>query len=1219
LIEGEHPYALRLRIMPLTVAKRALVAGGPSNSKMSSSDSLQRVGSFESDKGVTTAYDASYFPASPYIDNEDADAYESFVYGSSESREATIASLLNVVETEVNTMGALAAVADLVALATRRGLTSSEGVKIVVAMVDLIRSVKEEREGGLLLLKLMLLRMGRRVEPFALPLLPKVLSMVADRIQAVRDLAQSISSELTFLLNPYSFRTVLPVLLQAMTDEDWRVKVVALNFLRQISPRVNRQVSALLPEIIPAVSECILNTKPQVMQAGLDTLTEACRAITNDDIRHLVPQLVSVIAHPEESERTLNALLETTFVATVDAATLALIAPTLGKALRSRSSPFKRKAARVIDNMCRLVTDPSDVAPFAPMLLPFLNKVIDEIVDEEVKEVSVAARAILLRALGEGNVTPNSSSSNLRSGVVVSEEATGSHHADAHVFTRAFTLSLSMDHVCCSVAAALAETLGEPLDATRNLGTKCDCSMVANYVSSALATLLVYDTVISAEDLRLNNIDISTVEPWRVAVALSQLDRWKDCVIPYAFELIDSEADGSCDFNTARMRSDALSTALRVRALDGLPDAAAAREAEDGSLCDFEFSLAFGAKILLHQARLRLGQGRKYAIMGKNGAGKTTLLTHMASGHIEGLPLHVKTTYVQHDDSSDDNGMSLIEELLVSREMMAVGVTREEAVTALKQINFTDGMLQNPRNSLSGGWKMKLLIIRAMLSKANVLLLDEPTNHLDQNSVTWLTEYLKKATELTCLIVSHDTAFLDNVITDVIHYESRKLVYYHGNLTHFVDIHPEARYYHSLEASTMEFKFPVPDRLDGINSVTKSVLKMVNVTYTYPGSSKPTLKDVSVKLALGSRVGIVGANGAGKSTLIKILVQESEPDVTDPPAEVWKHPNLRVAYVAQHSLHHVDQHLDISPVDYIKWRFHGGVDKEAMEKATTKLTEEEKQEFKGERKYGDVVDILGRRKNGRTMEYECTFVGQTARDANKYISVEELEARGYSKLVQQCDVKVAAMAAGLDVRPLLTVEIQTHLNDFNLDSEFGTHSTIRRLSGGQKVKLVLAAAMWNKPHLIVLDEPTNYLDREALGALTQAIKNFAGGVVIISHHSEFVDRLCPTKWVVANGECSTVGEIEDEEGLGGAKVKAESNKMKKSKSGNLDKSAIPDADAVGNINKAIVSEVVLNPKTLEGLSKKETRLLTRCAEVAGMSLKDYVKTLNCKSPEWKWL
>jgi elongation factor 3 len=189
----------------------------------------------------------------------------------------------------------------------------------------------------------------------------------------------------------------------------------------------------------------------------------------------------------------------------------------------------------------------------------------------------------------------------------------------------------------------------------------------------------------------------------------------------------------------------------------------------------------------------------------------------------------------------------------------------------------------------------------------------------------------------------------------------------------------------------------------------------------------------------------------GKSTLIRILVQEAEPD--EGSGEVWKHHNLRIAYVAQHSLHHVEQHLDSSPVDYIKWRFYGGVDKESLAKANTKLTEEEEVEEKTrEKKYGEVDKVCGRRKNGRTFEYECTFIGQTVRDENKYITLEAMQEMGLNKLVQQCDARVAAANAGLDIRPLLNAEIQAHLDDFSLEAEFGTHGTIRRMSGGQKVQ-----------------------------------------------------------------------------------------------------------------------------------------------------------------------
>jgi elongation factor 3 len=204
--------------------------------------------------------------------------------------------------------------------------------------------------------------------------------------------------------------------------------------------------------------------------------------------------------------------------------------------------------------------------------------------------------------------------------------------------------------------------------------------------------------------------------------------------------------------------------------------------------------------------------------------------------------------------------------------------TVEEAIATLTEIGFTADMLASSRLTLSGGWKMKLLIVRAILSKADILLLDEPTNHLDTASVQWLVQYLRSQAHVTCLIVSHDPQFLDQVITDVIHYEQRQLVYYPGSLKDFVALHPEAQYYYELETSTMKFAFPNPERLDGVNSLTRAIMKMDNATFTYPGCSKPSLTDCSVKLTLGSRVGVTGVNGAGKSTLIKLLVQEITPD-----------------------------------------------------------------------------------------------------------------------------------------------------------------------------------------------------------------------------------------------------------------------------------------------------------------------------------------------------
>jgi len=1107
-----------------------------------------------------------------------------------------VGGILSLLQTPSSSESILSnAISDLIAITKEVGITTSIGNRILNTMKDLVES-SNARESGLLLLLEFLKKMGKCIEPYAIQLFDTLLLSHADKSSNVRDLSSSIGKDILLMMNPYSFKSIFPILINSMkAEQDWRIKVGALEFIRIVASRVSQQISPCLPTLIPIASECMLDPKRQVQTAAIDSLIEACSYITNDDIRHLVPQLVSVIANPEESTKTLDLLLETTFVANVDSPTLALIAPLLGKALRGRSSVLKRKAARVIDSMCRLVVNPVDVAPFVPFLLPALDKVIDEIVDAEVCDVAKASREVLLKAMGEGGVAAVESKKGVaKIFLKIKSEIQNNNNG------------LDYNQVKANILSSLIEAAPTQSD-----------NIICQYIAHLCSELVCSNKIINPNYNDIENKD----EEWRYSLAMTSLSEWRDCTNPYIKAFIDielktmkacgeSEVDGK-GVVTKEGHTEKLSQLFRRCALKTVADAAAAAEAEDGNLCDFEFSLAFGGKILLHNARLRLGRGRRYAIMGKNGAGKTTLLTNIGNGHIEGLPSELKTMYVQHDEKTDETGMSLIDELLAEKALQDVKVTRDQATKALTDINFTPEMLAGQRAALSGGWKMKLLIIKAMLSNADILLLDEPTNHLDKASVQWLISYLQSQQTITCLIVSHDPQFLDQVVSDVIHYEGKKLVYYHGNLTKFVEIHPEAKYYYELEGSTLSFKFPVPERLEGINSTTRAVMKMDNISYTYPGATKSTLTNVSVKLCLGSRVAILGANGAGKSTLIKLLVQETQPD--EGSGEVWKHHNLRVAYVAQHSFHHVEQHLDSSPVDYIKWRFAGGADKEDLAKPTMALTEEEVVASKEEKKYGDVVEVLGRRKNGRTMEYECTFFGQTKRDPNKYIPLEEMVEKGYQKLVQQCDTRIAAAAAGLDLRPLIISEIQGHLDDFNLEAEFGTHGSIRRMSGGQKVKLVLAAAMWNRPHIIILDEPTNYLDREALGALTQAIKGFHGGVAIISHNSEFTDALCTETWLVEGGTCHTTGEVEDTK----LKVKSEKS-IKKSRSASSLESAVKD-DAGGNVNKTVKYEEILNPKKLEPLSKKEIRKLERCAEVAGMSLKDYVLTLTCKSPEWKWL
>merc|ERR1711963_948602 len=120
--------------------------------------------------------------------------------------------------------------------------------------------------------------------------------------------------------------------------------------------------------------------------------------------------------------------------------------------------------------------------------------------------------------------------------------------------------------------------------------------------------------------------------------------------------------------------------------------------------------------------------------------------------------------------------------------------------------------------------------------------------------------------------------------------------------------------------------------------------------------------------------------------------------------------------------------------------------------------------------------------------------------------------------------------AGLQTKQLTQQGVEKHLGNFGVDPESASHAQLNQLSGGMKVKVVLAAAMWQNPHILILDEPTNYLDRDGLGALVLAIKDYKGGVLIISHNKEFCDNVATEKWIMKGGYLRIEGEsVEKEE------------------------------------------------------------------------------------------
>ncbi|KAI3406889.2 NEW1 [Candida oxycetoniae] len=557
------------------------------------------------------------------------------------------------------------------------------------------------------------------------------------------------------------------------------------------------------------------------------------------------------------------------------------------------------------------------------------------------------------------------------------------------------------------------------------------------------------------------------------------------------------------------------------------PEANSDGAEDDGAIevVNTDFSLAYGTRMLLNKTNLRLLKGHRYGLCGRNGAGKSTLMRAVANGQLEGFPSadELKTCFVEHKLQGSEADMDLVSFIASDSELVNVG--KDAIKAALFDVGFPEETLSKNVGSLSGGWKMKLELAKAMLMKADVLLLDEPTNHLDVGNVKWLEDYLVSHSEITSLIVSHDSGFLDAVCTDIIHYENKKLAYYKGNLSEFVKVKPEGKSYYTLTDSNVKMAFPPPGILTGVKSSTRSVARMSNVTFSYPGAAKPSLSNVSCSLSLSSRVAIIGPNGAGKSTLIKLLTGELVPTE----GSVEKHPNLRIGYIAQHALQHVEQHKEKTPNQYLQWRYRFGDDREVLLKESRKVSDEEMEMMQKEIDIGDgrgkrqVEAIVGRQKLKKSFQYEVKWKYWLPK-YNSWVPREKLLEEGFDKLIQKFDDHEASRE-GLGYRELTPKVIRKHFEDVGLDGDIADHTPMGSLSGGQLVKVVIAGAMWNNPHLLVLDEPTNYLDRDSLGGLAIAIREWSGGVVMISHNNEFVGALCPEQWHVENGQVVQKGTV----------------------------------------------------------------------------------------------
>ena len=510
-----------------------------------------------------------------------------------------------------------------------------------------------------------------------------------------------------------------------------------------------------------------------------------------------------------------------------------------------------------------------------------------------------------------------------------------------------------------------------------------------------------------------------------------------------------------------------------------------------------DLSLDRGAKNLIKASSFTIHPNHKVGLVGSNGCGKSSLFAALLgelspdAGDLS-IPSSWDIATVKQETPSleqsaldyvmdgDKEFRQLEQELEQARtnddgNLEAILINKIDTINGyslparagelLHGLGFLQNQLNNPVKAFSGGWRMRLNLAQALISRADLLLLDEPTNHLDLDAVIWLQRWLKRFTG-TLVLISHDRDFLDTVIGQILHIEHQKAKLYSGNYTAFerqrrehlaqqeVQYQKQQKEAAHLTAFVDRFRAKASkakqaqSRLKRLEKLPDLAPAHVDSQFTfsfeepeslpYPllsltesqcGYNTDTiiLNDVGLTLVPGSRIGLLGRNGAGKSTLIKSLAGE----IALQNGERYCAQELKIGYFSQHQLEQL--HMASSPVDHIL-------------RAKPVLGEPQARSFLG--KFG--------------------FSGDQALES------------------------------------------------------------VKNMSGGEKARLVLALIVLEKPQLLLLDEPTNHLDLEMRQALVMALQDFGGAIILIAHDRFLLESCVDEFYLVANGHVSDFsGDIDD--------------------------------------------------------------------------------------------
>ncbi|KAJ2157639.1 ATP-binding cassette, regulator of translational elongation [Coemansia sp. RSA 552] len=518
------------------------------------------------------------------------------------------------------------------------------------------------------------------------------------------------------------------------------------------------------------------------------------------------------------------------------------------------------------------------------------------------------------------------------------------------------------------------------------------------------------------------------------------------------------------------------------------------------------FDISFAGKRILTNSNLHLVYGRRYGLVGKNGQGKSTLLRNIAYRELS-VPTYISILFVEQEMAGDETPAirsvlkaDIFREQLLKDEASINGELkrleepapldeRGEAMSKheieakknelgdqlngimskltdiesdkaeakageiLNGLGFGAADFQRPTKSFSGGWRMRLSLARALFCQPDLLLLDEPTNMLDIPAVVWLERYLRTWSS-TLLVVSHDREFLDEVATDIVHQHSEQLDQYRGNFQSFWATREERRKNQIREyESQMQYRAHLQEFID---------------RWRY------------------------NANRAAQAQM-KIKILEKLPELEKPEDDKV----VTFAFPNPENISPPVLYMDNVTFGYTP-------EKGILEKVNIDMQMDAR------------VAIVGPNGAGKTTLLKL-LIGKLGPTAGVVHRHGRLRIAYFSQHhVDQLDVKQTAVGHLRSMFPGNTdEEYRRHLGAFGISGMTGLQE-IKTLSGGQKSRVTFAGLAVQQPHFLVLDEPTNHLDMESIDALTNALKQFTGGVVIVSHDERFIDSVCTEMWVCAD-------------------------------------------------------------------------------------------------------